>query len=148
MVSTPQKTERFKSGPRPLGGIEWTFWGHFGPVLTRFQLFWPIVAPFLPPGLETGMESSMGPKPVKTDFFQKWTQTLQEGQTDLSGPFRARFDQFSGCTGYRIPDTATPGSLPLYSSTRDGQSPTWAQNQSKGTYFRSGPGPFGSVKRT
>ena len=51
----------------------------------------------------------MGPKPVKNDFFQKWPQTLWEGQTDLSGPIWARFDQFHGYTGYRILDTGTPG---------------------------------------
>ena len=37
---------------------------------------------------------------------------------------------------------------PPDSSTRDGHNPTWAQNQSKVTYFRSGPRPFGSVKQT
>ena len=46
------------------------------------------------------MESNVGPKPVRNDLFLKW-----EGQTDLSGPVWARFDQFYGYTGYRVPDT-------------------------------------------
>ena len=32
----------FKSGPRPLGRVKRNFLGQFGPVLTRFQPFWPI----------------------------------------------------------------------------------------------------------
>ena len=82
----------------------WDHTGPFGPVLTRFQSFWPILASFLP-GLENVAESNMGPKPVQNDFFQKWPPTLWEGQTDLCGPVWARFDQFYGHTGYRILDT-------------------------------------------
>ena len=51
------------------------------------------------------MESNVCPRRIKKDFFQKWPRTLWEGQTDLSGPFLALFDQFYDYTGYRIPDT-------------------------------------------
>ena len=74
------------------------------------------------------------------------SKTLWEGQTDLSGPFLARFDRaIPGTdTGYWTPvhRAKTPNSSP-----RDGQNPTWAQIQSKVTYCRSGPEPFESVNR-
>ena len=72
--------------PKVLGRAKRTFLGHFGPVLTFFQPCWPIFAQSLSV-LETVMESSMGPKPVKSNFFQKWPQILWEDQTDLSGRF-------------------------------------------------------------
>ena len=89
-----------------------TLLGHFEPVLTHFQPFSAGLAHFSLVPLETVMESNMGPKPVKNDFFQKWPHTLWEGQTDLFGPFGARFDQFYGYTGYRILDTGIAGKGP------------------------------------
>ena len=121
--------------------VKRTFGGQFGAVFSRFQTVWPILAQFLP-GLETVMESNMGPKPVKNDFFQKWPQTLWEGQTDLSGPFWARFDQLYGYTGDRIPNTGyrTPvHRIPPYFGTRDGQNPTWAPKPVKNDLFQKWP---------
>ena len=89
-------------------------------------------------GLETVMESNMGPKPVRNDFFQKWVQTLWEGQTDLSGPFWARFDQFYGYTGYRIPNTG-----PRYTGQRAGAFQHGPKTSQKRLVSEVAPDPLG-----
>ena len=97
-----------RNGSEPFGGVKQTFWGHFGPVLTRFEPLAAVLAHFSP-----FLAQFVGTvKPGKSEFFPKWPQTLWEAQTDLSGPFWARFDQFYGYTGYRILDTSTPNFSP------------------------------------
>ena len=84
-------------GSNGLVGPFWACLDPFSAVLARYS-------PVSPPGLETVMGSNRGPKPVKDDFFQKWPWTLWEGQTDLSGPFWACFDQLYVWL-YRVPHT-------------------------------------------
>ena len=95
-------------GPKPVKNEifrQWspTLWegqtDPLGPILTRFQPVWPILAQFLL-YLETVMVANMGPNPVKNEFCQNWPQTLWGAsvggggggdQTDLSVPIWGLF---------------------------------------------------------
>ena len=82
-----------------------------------------------PPSTANRKPGQMGPKTVTNRNFQQWTPTLGQGETDLFGPFWACFDPCSAIV------------------SRFGPVPTWAQNQSKMSPFKSGPRPFERVKQ-
>ena len=90
----PVENDFFKNGPGP---FESNVRGRLGPVLTNLQPFAAVgdrLSPVSLVYLGTAMDSNMGPKPVGKNFFHKWPGGPREGQTDLSGPFGACFDQF------------------------------------------------------
>ena len=89
------------------------------------------------------MESNTGPNLVKNDFFQKWLQTLWEGQTDLSGPFWARFDQFYGYTGYWIPDTGHQYTGQRAGGGGEGIAPPKKKRSQKSLISEVAPDPLG-----
>ena len=66
------------------------------------------------------MKSNMDPNPVKNDFFQKWPQTLGEGQTDLSGPVLSRSMAIPNTgDGYTVRETGKVQHKPKTSQKRD-----------------------------
>ena len=127
--------------PDPRGGSNTHFLGHLGPVLTRFRLFWPILAQFLP-GLESVMEYNMGPKPVKTQFFQKWPQTLWEAQTDLSGPVLCLYQELDigyWCTRQRSGgDSPPPTPVPPFQYVKRAK-PSMGPKSVKSEVFQKWP---------
>ena len=97
--------KRFKSensqkwGPT-LGGVKRTFWGLFDPFFAVFGPFQPSFSPILGPRWTPTWAQNRS----KMTSFKSGHRPFGRVK-DLSGPFWARFDQFYGYTGYRIPDT-------------------------------------------
>ena len=138
------KAEICKSGPWRLG--------HFGPVLTRFQPFRPIWAPFRPSGRRSGpirkgpaecpKMAQNPPKRVPLAPASGWTQVACSGGTSVPHLTAANCQPTIDnrhqlpTTSNRQPTTANRHQLPTDNQAR------WAPKRSKTEFFNV---PFGAI---